>query len=88
MSVPVKWFRLAAEQGVDIAQYNLGVMYFNGDGVPEDNVQAFAWANIAGANGHDVSSLKEMLKKVLSQQDMSEAQSLTRQLKKDFPDIY
>ena len=84
----LKWFRLAAEQGVDIAQYNLGVMYFNGDGVPEDNVQAFAWANIAGANGYDVSSLKEMLKKVLSQQDMSEAQSLTRQLKKDFPDIY
>ena len=29
-----------------------------------------------------------LLKEILSQQDMSEAQSLTRQLKKDFPDIY
>lgn len=84
----VRWYRLAAEQGYASAQYNLGLMYFKGEGVPEDKVQAFAWANIAGANGSDVSKLKGHLKEVLSQQDMSEAQSLTRQLKKDFPDIY
>ena len=39
----VKWFRLAAEQGVANAQYNLGVMYERGDGVPEDKVLAYMW---------------------------------------------
>ena len=33
---PVKWHRLAAEQGHASAQYNLGVMYDNGDGVVQD----------------------------------------------------
>ena len=84
----VKWYRLAADQGIASAQYNLGFMYAFGEGVPEDKVQAFTWASLAGANGYDVSKLKEVLKEILSQQDMSEAQSLTRQLKKDFPDIY
>ena len=70
-----KWYRLAAEQGLASAQYNLGLMYADGEGVPEDKVQAFAWASLAGANGFDVSKLKGMLKEVLSQQDMSEAQA-------------
>ena len=26
------WYRLAAEQGVDYAQFNLGIYYFNGQG--------------------------------------------------------
>ena len=29
------------------AQYNLGVMYANGEGVPEDDVEAYLWANLA-----------------------------------------
>jgi len=28
----VKWYHLAAEQGAAAAQFNLGVMYYNGDG--------------------------------------------------------
>ncbi len=32
----LKWYRLAAEQGNAIAQYNLGFMYDNGEGVPQD----------------------------------------------------
>ena len=31
----VKGYRLAAEQSLDIAQFSLGVMYANGEGVPE-----------------------------------------------------
>ena len=34
----VKWDILAANQGVDLAQYNLGVMYYPGNGrVIQDN---------------------------------------------------
>jgi len=43
----VKWYRLAAEQGVANAQVNLGVMYVNGQGVPRDYVQAVKWYNLA-----------------------------------------
>ena len=31
----VRWYRLAAEQGVTGTQYNLGVAYNKGKGVPE-----------------------------------------------------
>ena len=31
----VKWYKMAAEQGNDVAQYNLGNMYDYGNGVPQ-----------------------------------------------------
>jgi TPR repeat protein len=34
---------MAAQQGVAQAQFNLGVMYFNGEGVGEDIDQAILW---------------------------------------------
>ncbi|MDA0238165.1 MAG: hypothetical protein O3B03_06590, partial [Proteobacteria bacterium] len=36
----VKWYRRAAEQGNAKAQYNLGLMYDNGQGVPQDYQEA------------------------------------------------
>ena len=33
------WYRKAADQGYAGAQYNLGVMYANGQGVPQDYVR-------------------------------------------------
>ena len=40
-----------AEAGDANAQYNLGVMYAKGEGVPEDYVRAYACYNIAAAQG-------------------------------------
>ena len=51
-----KAFRLLkglAEQGNVDAQYNLGVMYYEGEGVPKDYVQAYAWTIIAVVQGHE-----------------------------------
>jgi TPR repeat protein len=42
-------FRLAADAGDPTAQDSLGVMYVNGEGVPQDYVQAYTWFNIADA---------------------------------------
>jgi len=39
----VSWYRLAAEQGDADAQYNLGIMYRNGNGVPENDAEAVSW---------------------------------------------
>lgn len=48
----LKWFRLAADQGFDDAQYKLGFMYDNGQGVPEDDVEAVKWYRLAADQGH------------------------------------
>jgi len=47
----VKWYRLAAEQGYATAQYNLGVMYANGEGVPENDAEAVKWYRLAAEQG-------------------------------------
>ncbi len=39
----VKEMREAAEQGDAVAQFNLGVMYDNGEGVAENDVEAVKW---------------------------------------------
>ena len=41
------WYLKAAEQGDADAQYNLGGMYGKGEGVPQDDVEAYKWFNLA-----------------------------------------
>jgi hypothetical protein len=40
-----------AEQGLPLAQYNLGVMYYNGQGVPKDYAEAAKWYRKAAEQG-------------------------------------
>lgn len=40
-----------AEQGNADAQFNLGLMYFNGTGVPQDDQQALKWFRLAAEQG-------------------------------------
>ena len=42
---------MAAAQGVPEAQFNLGTMYENGEGVAESHVEALRWYEQAGARG-------------------------------------
>jgi len=44
-------FKNLAEQGHTLAQFNLGVAYFNGDGVPKDDQQAVVWWRKAAEQG-------------------------------------
>jgi len=46
-----EWTPLA-EQGDAGAQYNLGLMYGNGDGVPQDDKNAMKWYTLAAEQGH------------------------------------
>ncbi|MDA1310441.1 MAG: hypothetical protein O2985_12665, partial [Proteobacteria bacterium] len=51
----MKWYRKAAEQGDASAQNNLGIMYRNGKGVPQDNVLAHMWWSLAtAAQGNNI----------------------------------
>ncbi len=45
-------FSMAAEQGLDLAQYNLAILYFTGRGVEKDLQQAFHWTRAAAEQGH------------------------------------
>ena len=47
----VKWWKLAAEQGNAIAQYNLALRYDNGLGVPQNHKEAFKWFRLAAEQG-------------------------------------
>jgi TPR repeat protein len=53
----VKWYRLAAEQGNAAAQYNLSLMYANGQGVPQDDKEAVKWTRMAAEQGYAAAQL-------------------------------
>ena len=48
----VKWYTKAAEQGADIAQYNLAFLYENGIGVEKDSTKAVSWYTEAVKQGN------------------------------------
>ena len=41
-----------AEAGDSDAQFALGCMYHNGDGVPQDDKEALKWYNLTAEQGH------------------------------------
>ena len=47
----LKEWRPLAEQGNAITQYNLALMYKNGEGIAEDNVEAAKWYQRAAEHG-------------------------------------
>ncbi len=48
----LKEWKPLAEEGDATAQYNLGVMYHKGYGVPQDYKEAFRWYRLAAEQGH------------------------------------
>jgi TPR repeat protein len=77
----LRLYRLAAEQGVAKAQHNLGVMYANGEGVPQDYAEAYAWFCVAATSG-DVDAVKnrDVAKELLTAEQLSKAQKRTTEL--------
>lgn len=51
MAGAIAAFRESAENGVAIAQYNLGVLYFSGRGVEQDYREAHRWTHMAAEQG-------------------------------------
>lgn len=45
-------FRLAAHWGDKLAQFNLGMMYVNGDGVDRDPLRGWAWIKLSAERGY------------------------------------
>ena len=49
----MKWYRLAADQNNAEAQYDLGIMYENGQGVKRDRMKAVRFYRMAAGNGNE-----------------------------------
>ena len=54
----VKWYRIAAEQGLRLSQFGLGLMYDIGWGVPQDYTEAVSWYRKAGNQGQVLAQAK------------------------------
>ena len=70
-----------AEAGDASAQFILGLMYDNGDGVRKDSVEAHAWYNNASANG-DEEAKKNLsnIEKTMNPDQISDANKLAREI--------
>jgi TPR repeat protein len=49
----VAWYSKSADQGHPVAQYNLGVIYERGQGVPQDYARAHMWFNLAASHARN-----------------------------------
>ena len=75
----VQWFTRAAELGHLKAQYALATNLHAG---ARNNVQAYAWANLASVNGHeDAANLRDEIATNLSAAQLAEAQQISRELR-------
>ena len=82
------WFRKAAEQGFASAQNNLGAMYYEGEGVLQDYVTAYAWANIAQVNGDkNAPRLKSFLENEMPSAQIAKAEKLSQEMIKKNPKL-
>ena len=76
----MKWYRLAAKQGYVSAQNNLGFMYGNGKGVPQDYIRAHMWWNLAASSGNkNAVNGRDIVAKRMTPADISAAQKLARE---------
>ena len=72
----------AANQSQIIAQLNLGVMFANGDGVPQDYVLAHMWSNLAAGNGQEGAGMnRDMIAREMTSQQVAKARRLAREWK-------
>ena len=77
----VKWYGAAAEQGDANAQFFLGQMYAEGQRVPEDYVKAYAWLNLAAAQGIEAAEkTRTQIREKMTRAQVSEAQKLASDL--------
>ena len=72
---------MAARKDYASAQYNLGIMYAKGQGLPQDYVRAHAWFNIAATQGNEPAvNNRDVLSGVMTPSQIEAAQTLSREL--------
>ncbi len=79
-TVALREFRALAEQGHAEAQYRLAFMYYDGDGVTPDYVQAHMWFILADAQGIKYANdYRDAAAEFMTRANIAEAQKLARE---------
>jgi len=88
----LRWNKIAAELGNTAAQGGLAWSYATGDdGLPEDYVLAYMWANLSGTKRsligmRPIEDFKESLRELMTRYQIAEAQRLSRNWKRKTPE--
>lgn len=78
----LRTWRPLADQGLVEAQFALGFMYANGEGVPKDYVQAYMWSNLGAAGGNELGGKnRDLYATHMTPAAIEEAQRLSREWK-------
>ena len=75
--IALKWFNRSAEQGNTFSQYHLSRLFYLGNGVKEDKVYAYMWANLASSSGFEMAQqLRQLLTEKKTSYQINRAQEL------------
>jgi TPR repeat protein len=82
-------YRKAADQGYAQAQNKLGLLYYDGNGVPKNYVQAYKWFDLAASKYETSESLRpeaaiqnrDRVAAKMTPSEVEEAQRLVREWK-------
>jgi uncharacterized protein len=75
----VRWYRLSAEQGNTIGQYNLGSAYATGEGITRNYFLAQMWLIIAAAAGEEAAiNNRDFLAKRMTADQLEQARVLAQ----------
>jgi hypothetical protein len=87
-SYAVDRYEVAASWGYKPAQYNLGIIYFNGEGgTPINRALAMAWFALAAERGEKkFVDARELAYSEISAEEFAEANELWREMKKTYAD--
>jgi len=81
----VRLWKRAAEGGNHQAQMDLGVMYWRGEGIPQDYVMAYTWLELASEDPElsAAKSNQENLMRSMNEDQIAEAQELAATLREE-----
>ncbi|HEU4665964.1 MAG TPA: sel1 repeat family protein, partial [Dokdonella sp.] len=83
----IDMYEVSASWAYKPAQYNLGVMYLKGQGVPVDRARAMAWFALAAERGDaDYVQARELLYADLGKDEFAHANEIWRELKPTYGD--
>ena len=73
----LRLFQQSADQGSATAQFNVGTMYANGQGVPQNYVLAYKWFSLSAAQGYtDAVKGRDFITARMTPAEVNEAQKL------------
>jgi hypothetical protein len=80
----VVWYRKSSEQEYGHpAQRELGLLYAKGIGVPKDEIEAYAYLNLAGVSWDVPRDELRALEKKMSRDEITAGQKRTKELQKE-----